>query len=197
MRSKRGLLALTAILALPLSAGASDMKEKSLVETLSESRAIVHGRVIDQYSQWERFGGNEIIFTYSTIQVENAQLLKMNARDHVVVRTVGGTVNGYTQLLIDEASFRLGEEVVTFLTLEEDWFHLSVTNFRHGKYSVVRDANGRIEGLRKDPGQQVDPKLRAMQPVIPRQRFAADLRQAFAKLRDGDTSDITPLTPVR
>ena len=193
----RGFLALAAGLALSLQASASDVPEKSLAEVLSESRAVVHGRVVDQFSQWEEYGEHKIIFTYSTLRVEHGQFRQLPETSEVVVRTVGGSVEGYTQLLIDEASFTLGEEVIVFLGLEEDWLHLSVSNFRQGKYTVVRGADGRIRGVRQDAGQQTDPAKLDERPLIPLSRFAADLRRARRGLAEGETSDVHPLTPVR
>jgi len=194
---RRWVLALVVGLALSLEAGASGVPEKSLTEILSESRVVVHGRVIDQFSQWEEFDEHKIIYTYSTIHVERGQFGGLPEMRDVVVRTVGGTVDDYTQVLIDEASFTLGEEVIAFLTLEDGWAHLSVTNFRQGKYTVVRDSGGRIRGLLPDAGQQADAAATEQQRLVPFSRFATEFRDARLALSQGDKSGIHPLVPVR
>jgi hypothetical protein len=184
-------------LALSIPTAASGVPEMSLPEVLKESRAVVHGVVVDQFSQWEEFDGNKIIFTYSTLRVDHADFLRLAPARNVVVRTVGGTVDDYTQVLIDEASFQLGEEVVVFLGLEDDWMHLSVVGFHQGKYEVVRDVRGRMSGLRKARGAQAGDEPAVANPVVPLTRFAADLKRARAGVLAGDTSDVHPLVPVR
>ena len=198
MRSKRRcVLALAVGLALSSQAVASGVPEKSLTETLSESRAVVHGRVIDQFSQWEVVGEHKIIYTYSTIRVAHGEFRNLPEMEDVVVRTVGGIVDEYEQVLIDEASFKLGEEVITFLTLEDGWLHLSVTNFRQGKFTVERAANGRILGVRPDAGAQADPAAAKARTLVPLSSFANDFRRARVALAEGDLSDVHPLIPVR
>jgi hypothetical protein len=197
-RSRRNVVCALAIgLALSIPTAASGVPQMSLPEVLKESRAVVHGVVVDQFSQWEEFDGNKIIFTYSTLRVEHADFLRLAPAREVVVRNVGGTVDGYTQVLIDEASFQVGEEVVVFLGLEDDWLHLSVVGFHQGKYEVVRDTRGRMSGLRQALGAQTEPRPEDARPVVPMTRFAADLKRARTALLSGDTSDVHPLVPVR
>jgi len=177
--------------------GASGVPEMTLGEVLRDSKAVIHGVVVDQFSQWEEGDGNKIIFTYSTLRVQHADFGKFAPARDVVVRTVGGLVDGYRQLLIDEASFTMGEEVVVFLDLEDGWLHPSVVGFHQGKYTVTRDAAGHVQGLRRDAGQQVDSDRQAKQPLIPLARFASDLRRARLGLAQGDTSDVHPLVKIR
>jgi hypothetical protein len=189
---KRGVLPLAIGLVLALQSNATDVPEMSIGQVLSESKALVHGVVVDQFSEWEQYDGHKILFTYSTIRVRHADFMSMQRSRDVVVRTVGGTLDGYTQLLIDEASFKLGEEVVVFLGLEPDWAHFSVTGFRQGKYTVVRDGAGRITGMRPDAGAQVDSKAAEARQVVPLETFASSLRHA-RKLGAGDALEIHPL----
>lgn len=197
-RERRNAVCALAIgLALSLPAAASGVPRMSMPEVLNESRAVVHGVVVDQFSQWEEFDGNKVIFTYSTLRVQHGDFLRLAPAKEVVVRTVGGTVDDYTQVLIDEASFKLGEEVVVFLGLEDDWAHLSVVGFHQGKYEVVRDARGRMAGVRQALGAQTEPAPETVRPVIPMTSFAADLKRARTGLMTGDTSDAHPLVRVR
>lgn len=195
--AKRFLIALAFGLGLPLQAGAMGGTQMTMGEVLAETRAVVRGVVVDQFSQWEENDGNKVIFTYSTLRVENAYFGKLPPMQNVVVRTVGGTVDGYRQVLIDEASFQLGEEAVVFLGLEDGWLHLSVVGFHQGKYTVVRNLTGRILGLRQDSGEQLDASRLEKRPLIPLSRFADDLRRARSGLVHGDNSEIHPLVRVR
>lgn len=195
--AKRVLIALAFGLGLPLQAAASGGTPMTMGEVLSEAKAVVRGVVVDQFSQWEEYDGNKVIFTYSTLRVENAFFGKLPPMQNVVVRSVGGTVDGYRQVLVDEASFELGEEAVVFLGLEEGWLHLSVIGFHQGKYTVVRTPSGRILGLRQDSGEQLDSAQLEKRPLIPLSRFADDLRRARRGLAQGDTSEVHPLVRVR
>lgn len=187
-------LGLGLVLALQTSAGT---RQFTLGEILSETKAVVHGVVVDQFSQWEEYDGHKIVFTYSTVRVHGADFRGISPSRHVVVRTVGGKVGDYQQVLVDEASFRLGEEVIVFLGVEDGWLHPSVVGFRQGKYGVTRDDSGRILGVRQDAGQQLEPSLAAPAPLIPLARFLEDLRRTRRNLAEGDTSDVHPLVPVR
>jgi hypothetical protein len=190
-------IALVLGLALPLQASASGGPQMTLGEVLSESKAMVHGVVVDQFSQWEESNGNKIIFTYSTLRVENGQFGKLGRMQNVVVRTVGGSVDGYNQVLIDEASFTPGEEVIVFLGLEDGWLHPSVVGFHQGKYTVSRNASGRILGLRQDAGAQVDRKEVEKTPLIPLSRFVEEVRRARRGSLERDTSDVHPLVRIK
>jgi hypothetical protein len=190
-------IALAFGLGLPLQASASGGPQMTLSEVLSETKAVVHGTVVDQFSQWEENDGNKIIFTYSTLRVQDGQFGAFGPMQSVVVRTVGGSVDGYNQLLIDEASFALGEEVIVFLGLEDGWLHPSVVGFHQGKYTVSRNAAGRILGLRQDAGAQVEPRQAEKTPLIPLSRFVDDVRRARRGLLDRDTSVVHPLVRIR
>ena len=195
--AQRIVLSLACGLALTLQAGASGVPRMSMAEMLSDSKAVVHGVVVDQFSQWEETDGNKIIFTYSVLRVENADFMRLAPSRDVVVRTVGGTVDGYQQVLIDEAQFTIGEEVIVFLGLEDDWAYTSVVGFHQGKYTVSRNAAGRMIGLRQGTGQQLEPAKAEQQPLIPLTQFVNDLRRARNGLAQGDLSDVHPLVKVR
>ena len=195
--AQRISIALALGLAFTLQASASGVPPMTMAEVLSQTKIVVHGVVVDQFSQWEESDGNKIIYTYSTLRVENGQFGKLGRMPNVVVRTVGGTVDGYQQVLIDEASFQLGEEVITFLGLEDGWAHPSVVGFHQGKYTVNRNLAGRIIGVRQDAGAQVDPAQLEKRPLIPITRFVEDMRRARRGVAAGDTSDVHPLVRIR
>jgi len=195
MRKSPFVLAAALCAAFSLPAGALDAPKMTLGEVLRDSRAMVHGKVVDQFSQWEEVNGNKIIFTYSAIRVQNADFHLGGGPQDIAVRTVGGSIDGFRQVMIDEASFRVGEEVVVFLALEEGWDHPSVVGLNQGKYEVVRGENGAIRGLRQDPGAHVEEK--EARPLISLARFSADLRQARRALSAGESTVVHPLTPVR
>jgi len=192
---KRGVFTLAIGLALALQSNATEVPAMSLGQVFSESKAMVHGVVVDQFSEWERYDEHNILFTYSTIRVRHADFRGMTPTRDVVVRTVGGTLDGYTQVLVDEASFKVGEEVVTFLEMDPDWAHFSVVGFRQGKYTVVRDGAGQIRGMRPDAGAQVEGQ--EARPIMPLALFASELHGARRAMKLQEDVQIHPLTPVR
>jgi len=88
------LIALAFGLALPRQASATGDSQMTMGEVLSQTRAVVRGVVVDQFSQWEENDGSKIIFTYSTLKVDNGLFGKLPPMENVVVRTVGGDVDG-------------------------------------------------------------------------------------------------------
>lgn len=141
----------TAVIALASVVQASVIPEMDLPELYQEANIIVHGRVIDQSSQWEDIDGNQLIFTYSTIRIESTAKARAASR-LMIVRSVGGEVDGFHQTLIGEPSMHTGEEVVLFVTQEPGWSRPSVLDFYNGKFSVQRDAQGQVS-LVRDQGQ--------------------------------------------
>jgi hypothetical protein len=199
MQSMKEWILASAVGALALSAAASAsvIPPMTLTQVVRASHALVHGVVVDQFSRWEDSEGNRIIFTYTTLRVMHADTAHLPEDATVVVRSVGGVVDGYHQVLVGEVSFHLGEEVVAFLGLVDGWLHPSVVGIHQGKYTVVRGARGNLLGLVRDEGRALD-RPAANGQLVPIARFAADLRAAktASPLEDG-SSNLHPLTPVR
>jgi hypothetical protein len=117
---------------------ASIIPDATLSDLYADAEVVVHGKVVEQTSRWEQADGSNLIFTYSTVAVY-AGAKGARQGDTVVVRTVGGTIDGYSQALIGEADLRRGEEVVLFLDETEGWPRPGVAGFHQGKLRVVRD----------------------------------------------------------
>ena len=187
-------------LALCSTARASIIPPMSLEQLQAESSWMIHGTVIDQFSQWEEYDGNKIIFTYSTVQVARSRALVPLGSDQVVLRSVGGTVGDYTQVLLGEVQLELGEEIVAFLTLEEGWAFPSVVGLHQGKLRVQRDATGRVEGFVPDRGQMLDASRAAADTMIPVDVFTASLRGVASGLAWGASAQedqVHPLVRIR
>lgn len=82
------------------------------------SDQVVAGIVEEQWARWELPGTEPLIATYSRLRVEGRARGMPDAS--LLVRTAGGTLDGCTQLVGNEASLRVGDRVVLFLRRSGD-----------------------------------------------------------------------------
>jgi hypothetical protein len=153
---RRSLSIITLLLivsALPLSA--SQFVEQSFDRVARDSAYVVRGSVIDTWSAWD--DAHEVIYTYATLRVSR-YFGEMAGPDTLVVREVGGTVDGYTQEAIGFPAIRRGEQVVLFLSKWADSSDLRIHAYNQGKY-LVRMRADRSEVLVSDPVKQGDARL--------------------------------------
>jgi hypothetical protein len=143
---------LVALVALPLSA--SQFIEMSFDRVARESALVVRGNVVDTWSAWD--DAHEVIFTYATVRV-NRYFGESTGPDTLLVREVGGTVDGYTQEAIGFPAIRSGEDVVLFLSQWENSADYRIHAFNQGKF-LVRNRGG-VEVLVQDPVKQGDSRL--------------------------------------
>jgi hypothetical protein len=129
-----GVVAL--MLALVVPAGASTFVAMSRQELVSQSDAVVQGRVLKVSSFWGQQG--RVIMTEALVQVE--EKIRGNAPSVVVVRTFGGTVNGYTVEAHGFPKFAVNERLVLFLQNANET--AEVTGYQQGQYRIVRDKSG-------------------------------------------------------
>lgn len=142
-----------ALLAMPLSA--SQFVQLSFDQVARESSYIVRGTVEQTWSQWD--DSHEVIFTYATVRVHR-YFGELSGPDTLVVREVGGTVDGYTQEAIGFPVLRGGENVVFFLSpAEGDPSSFRIHAYNQGKFLVMnRDG---VEVLIEDPVKQGEARL--------------------------------------
>ena len=151
-RSLSPWVLLVILAALPLSA--SQFIELPFDKIARESSLIVRGSVENTWSAWD--DSHEIIYTYATVRV-NRYFGESTGPDTLVVREVGGTVDGYTLEAIGFPAIRSGEDVVLMLSRWEDGGDYRIHAFNQGKY-LVRNIGG-VEMLSADPVQQGDGRL--------------------------------------
>ncbi len=143
---------LVALVALPLSA--SQFVEMSFDRVARESALVVRGNVLDTWSAWD--DAHQVIYTYATVRV-NRYFGESTGPDTLLVREVGGTVDGYTQEAIGFPAIRSGEDVVLFLSQWEGSADYRIHAFNQGKF-LVRNRGG-VEVLVQDPVKQGDSRL--------------------------------------
>lgn len=127
------VLALAALLSTPAFASTFvAMDQDALV---AQSAAVVVGEVIQVQSFRDETG--RAIVTEAMVKVREA--IAGQAESVVVVRTFGGTVDGYTVVAHGFPSFVEGEQVLLFLG-EEEGDSRRVVGYRQGQYRIVRNS---------------------------------------------------------
>jgi hypothetical protein len=141
------LSGLLLVLALPICA--SQFVELPFETVATESQYVVRGTIGQTWSAWD--DAHEVIYTYATVRVTR-YFGETAGPDTLVVREVGGTVDGYTQEAIGFPVIREGEDVVLMLAKWEDGADFRIHAFNQGKY-LVRNRGG-VETLVADPVRQ-------------------------------------------
>lgn len=134
--------------AVPLAA--SQFIDQSFDQVARDASYVVRGSVVDTWSAWN--DTHDVIFTYATIRVSR-YFGERAGPDTLLVREVGGTVDGYTQEAIGFPAIRRGEQVVLFLSEWENSTDLRIHAYNQGKY-LVRMRADRTEVLVSDPVKQ-------------------------------------------
>jgi hypothetical protein len=152
-RSLSFIVTLALVLAaVPLSA--SQFIDVPFDRVAREATLVVRGTIDNTWSAWD--DAHEIIYTYATVKVSR-YFGDTNGPATLMVREVGGTVDGYTQEAIGFPAIRSGEEVVLMLSKWEDSADLRIHAFNQGKY-MVRNRAGR-EVITSDPVKQGEARL--------------------------------------
>ena len=146
VRRSFALVAVLLALAVPMSA--SQFVEQPFDQVARGAKFIVRAQVVDTFSAWD--DSREVIYTYATLRVLR-YFGETTGPDTLVIRNVGGTVDGYTQEAIGFPAVRRGENVV-FMLSEDGEAVLQIHAYNQGKY-LVRDRAGE-EVLIADPVKQ-------------------------------------------
>lgn len=140
-RSMRWVIAGLALLAGQVTLEATVRLPADLTVLVRESRAIVHGRVIEMRSEWA--DGRRRIDSFVT--VEAFDYFKGDLGPWVTFRVPGGQIGRYRSVTVGAPVFRPGDEVVLFLNARGPsipW----VLGLGQGVFRVVDDprSSGRL-----------------------------------------------------
>jgi hypothetical protein len=114
---------------------ASAAPTRTVKQLASTSEAIVHGRVLRQWSAWD--ASHETIWTHYVI--EPVEVLRGGARSTYTISEPGGVVGDVGMDVSESVPFAAGEEVLVFLKRVPNGM-LRVTGSAAGKYTVSREA---------------------------------------------------------
>ncbi len=130
-----GLFALALAAAIP--ADASTFLAQSTDQLVADSHAVVQGEVLQVHSYWNKSG--RIIVTEAIVRVIDT--IAGSAPSVVILRTFGGTVEGFTVEAHGFPTFEKGPELLLFVSNQADGT-AEVTGYRQGQYRIVRDKAG-------------------------------------------------------
>ncbi len=142
--------------------------EKDVEQLTQEADLILTGKVKSMRSHWNE--ERSLIYTYVTISVsgyikKNLTLeeSEKNREQEIVVRILGGEVDGLRLMVSDTPEFEEGEEVFLFLRSRTDGkTFLKVAGLFQGKYTVESGmAKNRVLGL-EIPVEQFTNHVREM-----------------------------------
>jgi hypothetical protein len=164
--------------AMPLSA--SQFIDQPFDQVAREATYVVRGSVIDTWAAWD--DAHQVIYTYATLRVSR-YFGERTGPDTLVVREVGGTVDGYTQEAIGFPAIRRGEQVVLFLSEWDNSTDLRIHAYNQGKY-LVRMRADRSEVLISDPVKQGEERLPSDGPRIATEAENGLTLEEFAAMVD-------------
>ena len=187
------LVALLLALAVPMSA--SQFIELPFDQVAREAKYIVRGTVLDTFAAWD--SDHEVIYTYATVRVTR-YFGETTGPDTLVVRNVGGSVDGYTQEAIGFPEIRRGENLV--LVLAEEDAALQIHAYNQGKL-LVRQRAG-VEVLVADPVKQGEARLNGSPRFdVSENAISADTPamglDEFERMVDDARAGARNFTPVR
>ena len=133
MKRLLGLGVVALLLAVVVPAAASTFIALSHHELVSQSDAVIQGRVLKVSSFWSPSG--RVIMSEALVQVE--EKVRGNAPTVVKVRTFGGTVGGYTVEAHGFPKFAVDERLVLFLQNANET--AEVTGYQQGQWRIVND----------------------------------------------------------
>lgn len=174
----RRLFSLTAMMILavaPLTA--SQFVPVPFDQLVVSSPIIVHGNVGRVWSAETVDANGRLIHTYAEVLVSG--YLAGSGGSSVIVKEVGGTVNGYTQEVVGFPMLRTGEEVVLFLAPWDEAFRIQ--GYAQGKYLVSHEGGQVTVSL--DPVQQGHERLHSdvlQGEARPMDELVTMVRQALA-----------------
>jgi len=166
---KRRVYVLTAIMGL-CGIMAAEHAHATLVRnfTLSAmaytSDAIIRGEVLDHEVVYDPWWAE--VYTHSFVRVDEVLKGANAPGDIIVLRQIGGSLDGVETRVVGTARVETGAEVVLFARCD-GFFHYLV-GMAQGKYDVVRDGSGETVLRRDTPG------LSRMHLPLPSRRPAPD-----------------------
>lgn len=160
--------------------GASTFLQMGQRDLIRASELVVEGEVLQVHSFWEPSG--RIIVTEAIVRVRDAVV--GDAPTAVVVRTFGGTVEGFTVEAHGFPTFQRGERLLLFLEPERDGA-ARIAGYQQGQFRIVEEkgveiAVSAVEGdaniVTRD-GRPA-PRMKAMALATLKDQIRAEARRA-------------------
>ncbi len=136
---KKNICLMLWVLAAAVASFATTVIPLSVENLTNISSHVIEGRAISSWTQWN--GPHTVIFTYTKFQVLRS--LKGPASATIVVRQLGGTLDGTTEKVAGVRQWKIGEQALLFLRPGEirDG-SLVVTGLMQGNFLIYRSPTG-------------------------------------------------------
>jgi len=154
------------------TARATIVRAFSLGALSAEAQSIVRGTVVDQEVVYDARWGR--VYTHSLIEVEEVLWGTDRPGDFVVVRQIGGELDGVLSMVVGTAPVRLGDEVVTFARVQEGLHFL--VGMAQGLYQVDRADAATPRVARGVSGLKLVAPAGPVRPVAPHRMGLDQLR---------------------
>ena len=132
------------------TASSSTFHPMPLSRLVRRSTMVVVATPVSSESHWATIGNTERVVTDHTLEVSWTLRGDDVTGKDVVVRTLGGTVDGVAQLVYGEARLRMGQASLLFLVTDRDSM-LHVLGMAQGHYPAAPDDKGEWR-IRRSPG---------------------------------------------
>lgn len=161
-------VALLCVAAVAPGARATLMPTFALSGLVHEAHAVVRGQVIDEEVVYDaRF---RRVYTHSVVRVEETLSGAAAPGDVIVVRQVGGLLDGVHSQVVGTARLDLGDEVVLFARTDGAYHYL--IGMAQGLFRIERGPGGATEVLRSTHAMRlVASPLPGAAPPVQRQRW--------------------------
>ena len=136
---RRAFVSAAALLTAQLASNrsfATLMRGLSLRELVRQSHHVLSLSALESRCRYLVIGGRRSIVTETRVRIEDVLAGAVPSDGQLVVRTLGGVLDGVGELVHGQAEFSLGAPCVAFLTLGEDgsfW----VTGMAQGHFPIV------------------------------------------------------------
>lgn len=167
------------LVAVSAAAWATIVRPFTLRGLATEAHEVVRGEVIDEEvvydAWWDR------VYTHTTVRVDEAIGGTARPGDLIVVRQLGGELDGLETVLIGTTDFTLGDAVVLF-TRTDGALHYLV-GMAQGGYFVVTEEDGRETVTRSLGALGMPPLPQPAGRLAPNRTSLDDLRAFVAAIR--------------
>jgi hypothetical protein len=124
-----------------LPAHGATLARLTLADMVSQSSAIVHGRITGASTAWQ----GSIIYTHYQLQV--IEQWKGATQSSVDVAVPGGVLDGISQTFSGAPDLNIGQEYVLFLWMSRHGVTYTL-GFTQGVFSLSKDASGQTMAVR-------------------------------------------------
>lgn len=130
-------VALTMALATAPPAAATIVRPFALAELVRASHSIVRGQVVDREVVWDP--DFHELYTLTWVRADEVLAGREQPGDLLVVRQIGGVLDGVERKVVGTAELELGDEVVLFARTDGTWHYL--VGMAQGAFHISRSSS--------------------------------------------------------